>query len=76
MKIYRLSLSIDGEHIGYRYFPNKMEAKKALKQEKKNYITYAEEDFKDSDIACMEIIPRKAEIIKLLNIWASHPDNG
>jgi len=75
MKIFRVHLT-DPTHEseGYNYFSNRSDAEKCLRQHVKSYR--GQMDFDKSDIEEKEITIGKYEFLKLLNIWANHPDNG
>jgi hypothetical protein len=72
MKVYQVSLIGDGaEHAGYQYFSNQREAQKA--------VTHWCKDKSVEHDASMEIIDveiTKRGILRLLNRYASHADNG
>lgn len=68
MKIYRLS-SDTNNHDGYSFYSSKKEAIKEKNILIKKYDSSV-------DIEKFEVEISKKGIIKALNIFASHPDNG
>lgn len=73
MKIFRVSLTDEsGMSTGFEYYTNKKDAETALR---KNASDESMALTKDS-IEVREIPIGKYEFLKLLNDWASHPDNG
>lgn len=56
--------SIFDEHQGYYYFGNRKEAKKEAKE------------WSDSTIESRPVPKNKTELLKMLNSWGGHPDNG
>lgn len=74
MKIFRVHLTDQsGMSLGYEYYTNKKDAETAFKKcQSDNYIRF------DSSITIesKEIPIGKYEFLKVLNEWASHPDNG
>jgi hypothetical protein len=67
MKIYRLHLwdGRGGESIGYRYFPS-------MKAAVRVYRDYHGR----GEIKTIEFTPTLSGILKVLNIYGSHPNNG
>ena len=74
MKIFRVHKhDLSHESEGYEYFSNRRDAEKCLRDHNKSYdSTKIDKD----DIQEKEITIGKYEFLKLLNEWASHPDNG
>jgi hypothetical protein len=69
MKIYRVSYrDSSDEHKGYEYFSNKTDAVKADNKNRGNQMR--------DDVEEIEFQPTKSGVLRLLNIYASHPDNG
>jgi len=72
MKIYRVSkLERDGGHDGYLYLTNKTAAQK--RQQEENKIPT---NRNDGSVEEINFTPTKSGILKMLNTWAAHPDNG
>lgn len=70
MKIYRVTnIRDDGENNGYSYFASKSKAKKEQKEINEAWFT-------DEEITEINFQLSKKEIVGLLNLWASYPDNG
>jgi hypothetical protein len=74
MKIYQVSTRANAnhpcnnEHQGFCFAPSKSEAFKIAKDARsKDY---------DCQITAIHVTPNKQGIIKALNIYAGHPDNG
>lgn len=69
MKIYKLSYRDEGyEHKGYDYVSSKRKADRlAAKAHRHDYET---------EISVITINPTKKGILKALNQYAGHPDNG
>ena len=73
MKIFRVSLTDEsGMSMGFEYYTNKKDAETALKKNASDYHMALTED----SIEMKEIPIGKYEFLRLLNQWASHPDNG
>ena len=74
MRIFRVHLHTpSGESEGYEYFTNSKEAEACLiKHSKNRNLVKIDKD----DITIKEVVIGKYEFLKLLNQWASHPDNG
>lgn len=74
MKIYRVSLwsdSGDGS-TGYSYHSSKREAEKAARENR----SAKSNDSPDPDVEVIDVSPTRAGIIKVLNRYGGHPDNG
>jgi hypothetical protein len=73
MKIFRVSLNDPmHENKGYEYFSSKKAAEKCLRDHCKSWDMVYEED----NITMKDVMIGKYEILRLLNEWGSHPDNG
>ena len=69
MIVYRVSFrGKDGEHHGYEFFPNKQEARQAVRDRFP--------DYKNSVTGRFNVPTDKTGLISWLNIHASHNDNG
>ncbi len=72
MKIYQVSSVgnensvVNSEHQGYQYFDTKREAKNLIANSP-NY---------DCEIRVLNLPVNKQGLLRALNIYASHPDNG
>jgi hypothetical protein len=70
MTIYRVThRDVFDEHQGYSYHTIKKEADSL--QNKNN-----KENGKDDEIEVEEVKLTKKGVIRILTLWASHPDNG
>jgi hypothetical protein len=78
MKFYRLSKSsVVENHCGYEFFTSEHEANKARREWYGNFeIEEQVTDRGGSEWEIIEVKPTKAGILKALNRFASHPDNG
>jgi hypothetical protein len=74
MKIFRVHLTDDsGMSLGFEYYTNKKDAFAAFKRNQQDEeIRYDGNDH----IEERDFVIGKYEVIKLLNEWASHADNG
>ena len=73
MKIFRVHFKDStGMSLGFAYHSNKKDAMQAL--ETSNSANETETD--KEDIEERELVIGKYEFLKLINEWASHPDNG
>jgi hypothetical protein len=75
MKIYQVEyFSRQDCCVGFDFFTNKADAKKALSKFKKK----SKDDFDElnSGIRVENVTPNSKGIIKILRIWASEPQNG
>jgi hypothetical protein len=71
MKIYRVSLSEQVEgHRGYEYFSSKRQA-----DEKARAFDY-ETDGNEAIVETIELKLTKKDVLRVLNQYGSHPDNG
>jgi hypothetical protein len=70
MKIYRLELhdAIEG-HQGYEFYGEKKEAEERATEYQETYGEEAE-----TDIRVIEMKETKKDILRILNLYASHPD--
>jgi hypothetical protein len=81
MKLYRLSKweSSDG-HRGFSYFASRRAAVSARRQWLNDYIYESKkqraEMYAGSDIDVIEVTPTREGILRFLNHYAAHPDNG
>lgn len=69
MKIYKVSMvRINGqEHTGYRFCPNKKWVRHVIK---------GCAGHTKCEVETINVVRSKAGIIKALNIYGGHPDNG
>ena len=73
MKFYRVHTYADaGQSTGYEFFTSKAEAKKAVREWTEGIAL--ETDTAEIDV--VEIEPTKAGILRALNLYAVHADNG
>ena len=73
MKFYRVHTTTDsGLSAGYEFFTSKAEAGKAVKEWTRGIAL--ETDIAEIDV--VEIEPTKAGILRALNLYAVHADNG
>jgi hypothetical protein len=77
MKIYRVHMRYDREHpdagnsAGYKYYSNRKDALKAFAR---NVNDVPRDD--DSDFHSFEVEISKGGILRALNTYGGHPDNG
>jgi hypothetical protein len=70
MKFYQLILSHNaGESAGFEYFTTLNDAERTARK-------WAKSEDGSSEIKVIEIEPSKSGILRALNHYASHPDNG
>jgi hypothetical protein len=75
MKFYQLHRTHEaGISAGYGYFTNKREAEQALTVWRKNSPGDVQDQ--DGEIAEIQIEPTKDGILRALNRYAAHADNG
>lgn len=69
MKLYKLSFTEknDNEHKGFAFYSSQREAKKEARKVASH---------KDCEIEAIVVTPTKAGILRALNRYAGHPDNG
>lgn len=78
MRFYRLHrYHVENGSAGYEYFTNERDATKARAEwygnfEEEERVTNCE----GSEYEIIEVEPTKVGILKALNRWASHNDNG
>lgn len=74
MKIYRLHMTVDnGVSVGYEYFTARSKAEKRQRE----HMRDNDGEMADAnDIQEMEFSLTKIGVVKLLNRWGDHPDNG
>jgi hypothetical protein len=77
VKFYRLTrLENCGVNVGFEYFTTKREAEKAFRDwmssEDEEWVCSAE----GTKIEIIDVEPGKYGILRALNKYASHPDNG
>lgn len=75
MKFYQLHLTHEaGTSVGFRWFTSKREAESHLANWRRN----SPGDVQDQtgEITPVNIEPTRAGILKALNRYANHPDNG
>ena len=67
--IYRVEITDEAEnHQGFRYYGSQIAADKAAAEARRNGH--------EATITHKATPTKKAEILKMLNLWASHNDNG
>lgn len=74
MKVFRVHLTdASGMSLGFEYYSNRKDAQTALRKSQSDEEVRVDSN---SSIEEKEVIIGKYEILKLLNEWGSHPDNG
>jgi len=77
-KIYRLSLRQYGdanESTGYVYFATRAEAETA-KRDQEDILDFESASAVPPEVESRPVPRAKAAVIRLLEDWGSHPDNG
>ena len=69
MKIYRVSVESNSEHQGYSFHSSRGAAEKAIGEAKGR-------DFEATQDMTLDVELNKAGVLRALNIWGGHPDNG
>ena len=77
-KIYRLSLREYGdanESEGYAYFATRAEAETA-KRDQEDILDFESASTVPPEVESYPVPRAKADVIRMLREWGSHPDNG
>jgi len=68
MRVYRVSYRSRDKHKGYEFFDKAIVANAAVMSAKARRV--------EAEIQCYEVPTNKEGVLKALNQFGSHPDNG